>query len=211
MLLTDYLIDQQGKDWAGLLSDWVPPLPPSFTVWMVNLFGDVFAVYNDGSVHMLDLGTGALERVADNREHFCDLADRDDNASDWLMIPLVDACRAAGLVLSSAQCYGFKIPPLLSGKYEVDNVAPRDLAEYFASMADLVRQTKELPDGTKVEIVIKQTSYRAVLLEGFILRYAQTALDSARLFRHTVRTGPLFLLPSPKSNGNRLRSESAST
>ena len=55
-LLADYLIEQQGKDWADLLSGWVPPLPESFTVCMVNRFGDVFAVYDDGSVHMLDIG-----------------------------------------------------------------------------------------------------------------------------------------------------------
>lgn len=154
MLLTDYLIDQQGKNWAELLSGWVPPLPLSFTGWMVNLFGDVFAVFEDGSVHMLDLGHGTLERVADSRDHFCDLADRDDNAREWLMIPLVDACRRAGLALAGYQCYHFKIPPLLGGEYNVDNVAAISLREHYSFMADMVRQTKHLPDGSKVRLVI---------------------------------------------------------
>ncbi|UWZ84184.1 DUF1851 domain-containing protein [Occallatibacter riparius] len=155
MLLTDYLIEQKGKDWTELLSDWVPPLPSEFTVWMVNLFGDVFAVFEDGSVHLLNLGTGVLERLADSLDHFCDLVDQDDNADNWLMISLADACRQAGLVLSATQCYSFRVPPILGGSYEVENVAPCDLSVHFSFMADIVRQTKDLPDGASVHLVVQ--------------------------------------------------------
>ena len=158
MLLTDYLIDQQDNDWAELLSEWVPPLPQEFTVWMVSLFGDVFAVFQDGSVHMLDLSLGTLEHIADSRDHFCDLADRDGNANHWLMIPLVDACRRAGLTLKPHHCYHFKIPPLLGGEYVVGNVASVSLREHYSFMADIVQQTKDLPNGTKVQLVAKSSN-----------------------------------------------------
>jgi hypothetical protein len=154
-LLADYLIEQQGKDWADLLSGWVPPLPESFTVCMVNRFGDVFAVYDDGSVHMLDIGMGVVERLADGRDQFCDLIDLNDNAKDWLMIPLTDACRDAGLVLSENQCYGFKVLPILGGEYTVENVVACDLSIQYSFTADIFRQTKDLPDGTKVEIALR--------------------------------------------------------
>jgi len=65
VLLSDFLFEQNRKNWAELLSEWSPPLPHSFTVWIVNRFDDVFAVYEDGSVLMLDLGTGVLQRLAD--------------------------------------------------------------------------------------------------------------------------------------------------
>lgn len=84
----DYLIDQSGKDWSELLSDWSGVLPSSFTVWLVNRFGDVFIVFEDGSVHMLDVGIGAIKRVADDRDHFATLLDTGDNANNWFMIPL---------------------------------------------------------------------------------------------------------------------------
>ena len=60
MNLRDYLIDQAGKDWAQLLCDWAPPLPLSFTLWLVNRFGDAFVVTEDGAVSMLDVGAGNL-------------------------------------------------------------------------------------------------------------------------------------------------------
>jgi hypothetical protein len=155
MNINDYLIDQAEKDWATLLRDWMPPLPPSFTLWLVNRFGDVFVVSDDdGCVHMLDVGSGTLVRVADNRDHFADLLDVNDNAMDWLMIPLVNACRDAGMSLAASQCYGFKIPPILGGEYDVSNVEPTDLAVHYSFLADIYKQTKDLPDGTPIRTVV---------------------------------------------------------
>jgi len=103
---------------------------------------------------MLDVGAGALERVADNRSHFGDLLDMNGNADNWLMIPLVDECRKAGMQLGSSQCYGFKIPPVLGGKYELSNVEPIHLAVHYSFLADIYKQTKDLPDGTPIKAVV---------------------------------------------------------
>lgn len=130
-------------------------MPTSFTAWLVNRFGDVIAVLDDGSVHLLDIGVGTFERVAQNRAHFAELVDEGGNVNKWLMIPLVDQCLAAGLVLRPNQCYGYKLPPLLGGEYTVQNVAAVDLAENYAFLSDLWRQTKGLPDGARVRITVK--------------------------------------------------------
>jgi len=152
----DYLIDQNGKDWSELLSDWSSVLPSSFTIWLVNRFGDVFIVFEDGSIHMLDVGIGAIKRVVDDRDHFTALLDIGDNANNWLMIPLVDKCVAAGLYLGNDQCYGYKVPPILGGDYSVENSFPLGLSEHFSFLADIHRQTKSLPDGTRIKLVVKK-------------------------------------------------------
>jgi hypothetical protein len=154
MNVHDYLIEQEGKDWNGFVSDWDFLLPSSFTIWFVNRFGDIVMVLDDGSVHFFDVGVGTVERVADNREHFCELMDLNDNANNWLMIPLTDACVAAGLTLGTNQCFSFKNPPILGGKYTVENVAPTDLAVHYSFQADICRQVKDLPDGTKIRVVV---------------------------------------------------------
>jgi len=59
----DYLIDQQGLDWAKLLSTWHWLLPREFTVWLVNRFGDLFIAVDDSTVHMLDIGAERLRRL----------------------------------------------------------------------------------------------------------------------------------------------------
>lgn len=155
LTVEDYLIDQSGKDWSALLSGWSTVLPSSFTVWLVNRFGDAFLVFEDGSVHMLDVGIGKIERVADSRDHFCDQIDINDNTDLWLLTNLVDRCIANGLVLTHNQCYGYKIPPILGGKYVFENVAPIDLSAHYSFLADIFRQTKDLPNGTQVKVIVK--------------------------------------------------------
>lgn len=155
MNLANYLIEQEGKNWAELLSDWSPPLPETFTVWMVNRFGDVFAVFEDESVNVLALDSGNVTRLADDREHFCQLIDEGNNANDWLSIPVVDRCVAAGMRLGSDQCYWYKIPPVLGGKYVVENIAAISLRECYSFVADIHAQIRDMPDGTKVRLLVK--------------------------------------------------------
>jgi len=165
MDLKDYLIDQAGKDWSRLLAG-CDALPPSFTLWLVNRFGDLFIALEDGSIHMLDVGVGTLKRLAESRDHFCDLLDEDDNANNWLMIPLVDQCVASGMHLAPDQCYNLKMPPLLGGKYSLDNIAPIDLAELYAFRADIFRQIEDVPDATafRLAFVKKGDSPKAIAL-----------------------------------------------
>jgi hypothetical protein len=154
MNINDYLIDHEGKDWRVLLSGWAELLPSSFNVWLVNRVGDVFAELDDGSIHLLDIEAGTFKRIAGNREHFANEIETGQNANNWLLIPLVDRCVAAGLVLGADQCYAYKMPPILGGEYAVGNVATVDLAEHYSFLGDLWRQTKAWPDGTRVKIVI---------------------------------------------------------
>lgn len=150
MNLADYLLDQDGRDWPALLAEWRRDLPEEFTLWLVNRFGDLFVVPDDGSVHMLDVGVGSLARLADSRNDFGLKLDEGDNASQWLLIPIVDACVASGMRLGPNDCYGFKVPPSLGGNYEVDNLEPTDLAVHYSVLAQIHAQTRDLPDGTSV-------------------------------------------------------------
>jgi hypothetical protein len=142
MNIDEYLIDQSGRDWVAMLSGWSEILPASFTVWLVNRFGDVVAVLDDESVHLLDIGVGTFARVAGSRKRFAELMNIPKNANNWLAIPLVDRCAAAGLVLGPWQCYGYKIPPLLGGEYSAENVALVDLAENYGVLAEVWRRVR---------------------------------------------------------------------
>lgn len=153
MDLNDYLIDQDGLDWGKLLAEWVPPLPAEFTVWMVNRFGDLIVVLEDGSVHYMDFSVNELRQIADTQDDFCIRIDQGDNADEWLMIPVVDACVSVGMRLKPNQCYSFKIPAVLGGKYEIENIAPLDIEVNYSFLADIHRQIKDLPDGTKINLV----------------------------------------------------------
>lgn len=144
MNINDYLLERGDSDWAALLADWNWILPPRFTLWLVNRFGDLFLVLpEDGSVCMLDVGAGTLRRIAGDQEEFDALLRQDNNANEWLMIPLVDDCVAAGLELPPGHCYGFRQPPALGGAYEVANAEVVDLYTHYSSLGQLHAQIWE--------------------------------------------------------------------
>jgi hypothetical protein len=144
----DYVVDHVGLDWSRLLSAWGDLLPARFDLFLVNRFGDVIVLLSDGSLHMLDVGAGVFPRLANNLDEFTALLP--EYARNWLMIPLADACAAAGLVFGAGECLSYKQPPLLGGAYEPANVRVAPIAEHYAFMADVHRQTRDLPDGARV-------------------------------------------------------------
>jgi T6SS immunity protein Tdi1, C-terminal len=152
MNIHDYLIDHAGVDWPRVLSPWHWLLPETLTVWLMNRFGDLMLVFDDGTVHFFDVGAGTVEKIAELRDEFCDLIDRDDNANQWLMIPLIDRLVAAGMTIQSGYCYGYLQPPILGGDYTVANTVVLPIEQYFAGYAAIHEQIKDLPDGTEVRI-----------------------------------------------------------
>ena len=156
MQLDDYIIDHRGVDWASVLRGWSWLLPTTLTVWIMNRFGDLFVVLNDGTVHMLDVGGGTLNRVAESRDDFANKLDGDDNANQWLMIPLIDRLVADGLAVREGQCYSYKQPPVLGGDYTVENTCVLPISDHYGFYASIHSQIKDMPDGTQVAINVKK-------------------------------------------------------
>lgn len=152
--IDDYLIDYSELNWSQLLPPWGRLLPAEITPWLMNRFGDLFVILDDESIHMLDLGRGTFERVADSRDHFCDLMDEQENANQWLMIPLVDKLVAAGKVIEPGFCYGYEQSPVLGGAYSVENTIVLPVAEQYDVNATIHEQIKDLADGAKVMLKV---------------------------------------------------------
>jgi hypothetical protein len=150
MSINDYIINHQGFDWPKLLENWHWLLPERFVIWIVNRFGDLFIVLDDDTVQMLDVGAGALTQVAQNREDFGLKLDQGDNAKGWLLIPLVDRLVAAEMTLTAGQCYGFRLPPVLGGKYDLENVAVLSIDDYLRGYGSIHQQIKDVPDGGQI-------------------------------------------------------------
>ena len=152
MNIHDYLIDQTGLDWQSLLEEWHWLLPPQFRVWLLTRSGDLFLTVPDGSIHMLDVGAGKLQRVAKSRDEFCTKMDEPGMAGNWLLIPIVDQLVASGVVLGPGQCYSFRQLPVLGGTYKPENRMAFPIREHFGGWGSIQRQISDLPDGSQVII-----------------------------------------------------------
>jgi hypothetical protein len=120
----------------------------------VSAFGDVFFHAADGGVRHLDTVTGRLSPVAASIPDFTAKLLEADQRDALLFAGLVMAARARGMLLAPGQCYDFKVPPVLGGKAEIDQVD----TQFFVVKLDLAgqvhQQVKDLPPGTKIGKVV---------------------------------------------------------
>ncbi len=131
MTIQDYLIDHPHFDWPKLLVRWIWLLPPQFTVWLMNRFGDLFLMLPDGSIHLLDVGAGTLTKLAESQDEFCRKIDEGENANTWLLVPLVDRLVAADVRLQAGQCYSYRTLPVVGGKPTPDNTLVLGIVEHY--------------------------------------------------------------------------------
>lgn len=138
---------------AELREQWSWLLPDPLKAFMASAMGDVFLEGDDGAVFWLDTGRGKLEMIAPSRDAF--MAELRTKAEDWFLASLVDELLEAGIVLDSEQCYGYKVLPVLGGKYEVANVAPMAALAWYGFSGHVHGQIRDLPDGAQVSLAVE--------------------------------------------------------
>ncbi len=131
-------------DWRWLIGDTVQPV-------LIAALGDVFLQEIDDSVWWLDIGAGQYSKVVDSSDELEQAMVA--NVDDWFAPQLVGDLLDSGLTLGPNQCFSFKIPPILGGKYEPANLEPTDLAVHFSILGQIHQQVKDLPEGTPISSV----------------------------------------------------------
>lgn len=154
MNIKDYLIDCTNCDWQKMLAPWSWCLPGTFTTWMMNRFGDLFLITDDGKIHVLRLDNGRLHLLADSKDDFSEKMGDAETANDWLLIPLVDRLVSSGVSPGAGQCYAFVQIPILGGDYVVENVVVREVESQYLALGPIFAKLDKLPDGTKVDFRI---------------------------------------------------------
>jgi hypothetical protein len=176
MDVNDYLVDHTKLEWHKMLSAWSWLLDDEAEIepWLMNRFGDLFFLDEDGAVLWLNVSDGELSEVAENADEFfamlessVDGSDEDDsedaadfedeeesedNAEDWFLMGIVDEAVEAGLKLGPGECYGFKTLPILGGDYVPENLYVSTVEKYWSFCGYVHAQIDGLPDGAEVEI-----------------------------------------------------------
>ncbi|WP_146392735.1 T6SS immunity protein Tdi1 domain-containing protein [Allorhodopirellula solitaria] len=146
---SDYLLPKPDINWTAALVEWGWLLPPKCIPICVTCFGDVFLTAESG-VYLLDLEEAAFDRYCETESSLLRTLSQDDDADVLLYSSLVDRLRCVGLSIDPLRCYHFKMPTILGGEVDVDNVGTNTIDERVRFCGDLHRQIKDLPDGTPV-------------------------------------------------------------
>jgi hypothetical protein len=138
------------KQCDALLDDWRWLVGDGMRLIVVSALGDLFLANADGQVFWLEAGAGRLSQVADSREEFEALLQRQECADEWFSPQLVAELIVSGKTLAHGQCYSYTVPPILSGKVEPQNFEPTDLLVHCSLLGQICRQSRDLPEGTRV-------------------------------------------------------------
>jgi len=144
------LIRTADIDCPRLLSCWRWLLKKDFQPIVMTMFGDWFLLDVDGSVYFLDLVSGQLSKAADTGEEFNQVMGHPERLDEWFLAGLVEFLVDCGMVLKPGQCYGFKVPPILGGRLELENIEPTDIFVHQSLMSQIHQQARHLPEGTKI-------------------------------------------------------------
>jgi len=145
-----YILPAARSDWAELLTDWQPLIPPQCSPWLLTKFGEVFFSQPDGKIGMLQVSGFQYQVVAKDKTDFQEWLVDPDKMSEWFLAPLVDQLESSGRTLGSDQCFSFTTPLGLQGRLAADNVMIIPIREHFGCWGEVFRQIKNMPDGSQV-------------------------------------------------------------
>ena len=80
------------------------------------------------------------------------MLETEEQRCEWLRAHVVEAAEKAGIQRSASQCFAFRTPLMMGGKYAVSNILPWDFAKYQIGTSKVLRQLVDVPIGTQVVI-----------------------------------------------------------
>lgn len=114
-----------------------------------DVFGCQFGIARTG-VLSFDAETGETTAIADTLADWADLISHESRAlTGW---PLAEAWQSRFGAIGVKQRLSPKVPFVLGGEFEIDNLFAVDSMESMRFRGDIARQIKEAPDGTNISI-----------------------------------------------------------
>ena len=152
--LNDLTANFEHVDGTVLLEDWAWLLGKDMLPVVVTAMGNVFLRDGaDGSIHLLDIGTGKLEPIADTAEEFQSLLGQTEFVMERFLVNDFLAAKEVVGTLKPQQVYGYKVPPVLGGGFDAGNLEPTSLEVHFSVAGQIHEQVQKLPPGTPVSAV----------------------------------------------------------
>ena len=141
--LRPLMIEAARYDTAALLTDWSWLVPATDTPLFISAFGDWVFGNPNGSLWVLSLLEGSYAQAARNSAEYNTL----NKSSEWLDQTFISdwlpIAAGHGLEPDKDQCLGWRLHPLLGGKFEVGNLQLFHMSVYQSLMGQLHRQLQQ--------------------------------------------------------------------
>jgi hypothetical protein len=136
-------------DVKSLLMGWSWLVPQSDTPLYISVFGDWVFGKPNGSLWVLSVLEGTYEQVANDSVEYNTL----NKSSEWLdrifIASWLPIAAENGLSPSKNECLGWKIHPLIGGKFKLENLQIFSMLVYQSLMGQLHRQLLQKEEQNK--------------------------------------------------------------
>ncbi len=95
------------------------------------------------------------EKIANTISDYHELLNDTEFLEDWEMIHLIMIAKETVGELMDGEKYCLKLPGVLGGKYNSENIGKITQFEQISISGNLAKQILDLPDGTEIKIEIK--------------------------------------------------------
>lgn len=141
-MIEQYTIALSDLNVAEVLGEWRWLLPATYEPKILTKFGDWFFDAQNGRIQFLDLLEGTLNDLC----AVCDFQPADPDFIETykgeLSVDWVEVCRTRNLMLGPGQCFGWRVHPMLGGRFESANIQVFTLAVYESMLGQSFRQIK---------------------------------------------------------------------
>lgn len=122
---------------------------------LTNDFGNIIFKTDENEYWRICPEEISCDKIAKTELEFKQLSNDSEFIEDWEMSNLVTIAKLELGELEENQKYCLKIPAVIGGKYNKSNIGKISLAELISFSGDLGFQTKDVKDGQKIKINIK--------------------------------------------------------
>jgi hypothetical protein len=119
-----------------------------------NKFGNVIVQASDGKFWRVCPENPSCEVIAPSADVYEALWRNEEFQVDWQMRRLVQIAEAKFGPVTNDRCYCLKLPSVLGGAYEENNLGVISHVELLAFSGDVAKQIKDVPDGAQIKITL---------------------------------------------------------
>lgn len=119
-----------------------------------NEFGNLIIKDSEGRYWRLCPEECYCKVVANNREELDLLSADQDFLRDWYMQGIVELANQTLGPLAEDRKYCLKLPAILGGAYDAENLATAPLSEIVGLSGVIAQQIKDLPDGASITLQV---------------------------------------------------------
>lgn len=133
-------------DWIGVKAK---------EIVQINDFGNIIFKSTENEFWRICPEELYCEKIADSQSEYEKLLSDSEFIEDWEMDNLVQIAKDTVGKLMQGEKYCLKLPGVLGGEYNSENIGKVSQMEQIGFSGDLAKQIKDLPDGTEFKIEIK--------------------------------------------------------